>query len=263
MSDPPEDPPHAGSHYRDAHYYDHAYARYKPDLAFYVGLATESGGPVLELGAGTGRVSRAIAREGVDVVAIDKMPSMVERAVARLAKEPRRVRDRIQLLTGDLRETRLDARFELIIAPFNVFQHLYTREDVERALDTVTRHLAPEGRFAFDVLLPEPTALARDPRRFYKCRPITHPRDKRRYAYSEAFEYDHDLQVQSTTMRFAAIEDDDDAFYDRLVQRQFFPRELEALLHYNGFAVLRHDGGFAGEAIDAWSESQVIIARRR
>ena len=169
----------------------------------------------------------------------------------------------VELVQGDFREVRLERRFPLVIAPFNALQHCYSREDVEQTLATVKAHLAPGAPFAFDVLLPEPYSLARDPSRFYKSRPIVYPGDKRRYDYAEAFDYDHDRQVQITTIRLTSQDAPRKRIVDRLSQRQFFPRELEALLHYNGFDVERHDGGFDGEKIDEESESQVVVARLR
>lgn len=258
-----DDPPDADSHYRDAAYYDHAYRRYKSDVGFYVELATGSGGPVLELGVGTGRVATAIAREGIEVVGVDKMTTMLERARRRLEKAPKKVRDRVTLVEGDLRDVRLERRFPFVAAPFNVFQHLYGRHDVERALATVAAHMTPNARLAFDVLMPDPVSLARDPNRYYKSRPVTHPADGKRYGYDEAFDYDHERQIQTTTMRFSDLEDGRERFRETLPQRQFFPRELEALLHYNGFEMLRLDGGFGAEPIDAYTESLVVIARLR
>lgn len=256
------DPVHSLDHYRDADYYDHAYRRYRQDVEHYVELARAVGGPVLELGGGTGRITVALARAGFEVVMVDRMESMLARAEARFARESRKVRERVTRVSADVRELELGRRFPLVIGPFNMLQHLYTREDVERALAMVRRHLTPDGRFAFDVLVPEPSSLVRDPSRFYKNRPITHPRTKVRYDYAEAFEYDHDTQIQTTVIRFVAL-DGEEVHYDRLVQRQFFPRELEALLHYNGFEVLVHDGGFGGQPIDEVAESQVVVARAR
>ncbi len=253
----------ADEHYGDSRYYDHAYARYKVDLAFYAELAGARGGPVLELGVGTCRVAFAMAETGAEVVGVDRMESMLDGARARIAKRPRRLRERITLVQGDFRSVRLDRRFPLVVAPFNAFQHLYTREDLEQALETVRVHLAPGGVFAFDVMLPDPYSLSRDPNRFYRCRPIKHPADDRRYDYAEAFDYDPERQVQITTMRFTAQGAPPKKRFDRLIQRQYFPRELEALLHYNGYAIARHDGGFAGESITEESESQVVIAHLR
>lgn len=254
-------PPELGSHYDDARYYDHAYSRYKDDVAHYVTLAIALGGPVLELGVGTARIAMAVADRGIDLVGVDLAPNMLEQARARIAKKPKRIGARIELVEGDMRTLRLDRRFPLVMAPFNAFQHLHRRQDVEAALATVRAHLAPGGRLAFDVLMPDPESLTRSPRRWYKCKAITHPKDKRRYAYAEAFAYDHDSQVQVTSMRFTGH--DEQEWVETLPQRQFFPRELEALLHYNGFLVERHDGGFSEERVDEYAESQVLVARVR
>ena len=59
------------AHYEDGRYYDQAYRRRRHDVRFYTNLAVESGGPVLELGAGTGRVALAIAKAGVEVVGVE------------------------------------------------------------------------------------------------------------------------------------------------------------------------------------------------
>ncbi|MGE0787020.1 MAG: class I SAM-dependent methyltransferase [Sandaracinaceae bacterium] len=253
----------ADGHYQDPRYYDRAYSRYKVDLAFYLGLAERFGGPVLELGVGTGRVAMALADAGHEVVGVDRMPGMLRRAAERIEKRPRRIRDRITLMEGDFRDVRVERAFGLVIAPFNCFQHLYTRDDVERALATVRTHLAPGGRFGLDVLLPLPYSLSRDPNRYYRCRPIIHPKDGRLYDYAEAFDYDAARQVQVTTMRFTSRSGAPTTMYDHLTQRQFFPLELEALFHYNGLVIETHDGGFEGEAITEESDSQIIVARAR
>lgn len=251
-------------HYVDGAHYDHTYRGRRADQRFYVALARERGAAaVLELGVGTGRVAIALAREGRQVVGVDRMPPMLERLRARLARERREVRERVSLRLGDLRSVRLARRFPLVVAPFNVLMHLYTRRDVEQALATVRAHLAPRGRFAFDVLMPDPRALARDPDRFYRGRPVTDPTTKRRYAYSEAFEYDAVAQTQMVTSAFRDLEDARETFVRPLAHRQFFPAELEALLHYNGFTIEARWGDFDRTPLDAWSESQVIVARPR
>lgn len=257
------DPEDADTHYRDGRHYDHAYSHYKSDVAFYVMLAdaVASGGAVLELGVGTGRVAMAIADRGIELVGVDRMPSMLEQARQRLAKRPRRLRDNITLIEADFRDVRLDRRFDLIISPFNAFQHLYTRADVEQTLATCRHHLADDGRLAFDVLMPDPYSLARDPDRFYRCRPIKHSPESRRFLYEEAFRYDQDTQIQTTVMRFTDPDDESVRFYDYLPQRQFFPEELRALLHYNGFELLSMEGGFEGEPVDERAESLVVVAR--
>lgn len=251
------------AHYEDGRYYDQAYRRRRDDVRFYTNLAIESGGPVLELGAGTGRVALAIAKAGVDVVAVEPMEPMLEQARERLERLPRAARNRVELRQGDLMRLRLRRKFPLVIAPFNVWMHLYAREEIERGFATVRHHLQPRGRFAFDVLLPDPVSLARDPGRRYRGGEVPHPRDGARYRYSEYFSYDPLAQIETIVMDFEHPSDDAQSFCTPLTQRQFFPAELEALLHYNGFETESHTGDFDGKAITAATESQVLVARVR
>lgn len=253
------------AHYRDAAYYDQAYRRRRFDVRFYQSLAESVGGPVLEWGCGTGRVSFAMA-EHADVVGVDPMAEMLARAEARRARLTRRVRDRVQLRRGDIRSSRLRQRFPLVVAPFNVLMHLYTRQDLEKALANVARHLRRGGRFVFDVRNPHPRELGRDPQRVYRAGQVTRTGadgEKARYHYRERFDYDPVTQVQRIEMAFIGVDDPADFEIMPLAHRQFFPAELEALLHYNGFTVVERYGDFDRAPLDDESEVQVIVARAR
>lgn len=244
-------------------YYDHAFRAHRRDLGFYVELAKKARGPVLELGAGTGRVTLALLRAGVSVTAVDRSRAMLDRAAERAQRLPAAQRERVRWQLGDLRRLRLSQRYALVIAPFNLLMHMYTRQDLERALRSVRAHLRPQGVFACDVLMPDLGVLRRDKARFYRCRPVFDPSDGHRYAYAEAFDYDPANQIQRVTMHFQRLAKPAVERETPLVLRYFFPQELSALLHYNGFSVLRHEGDFAGEALTSRSESQVIVARSR
>jgi SAM-dependent methyltransferase len=247
--------------YTDPAFFDRLYGRRKRDVEFYVELARRHAGPVLELGVGTGRIAAALAAEEVDVVGIDLMGEMLSKARERLARLPPAQRQRVVLRRGDLRRLRLNRRFGLVFAPFNAFMHLYSRRDMEQALEVCRRHLKPDGRLAFDVLMPDLPALLQDPERLYACGSIVDPTDGRRYRHFEASHYDPVSQVRTVTMLF---ESDDAAVASRaipLTQRQFFPAELEALLLYNGFEIEAHYGGFGSGPIELRAESQVVVAR--
>jgi SAM-dependent methyltransferase len=135
-----------------ARFYDAAYATLPGlgrDVEFYRALARASGGPVLELGCGTGRVLLALAGEGIACSGLDASAEML--AVARTragAAAPRLVQARMQ--DFDLGA----ARFALIYSAFRAFQHLYSVEDQLACLARVRAHLAPGGSFAFDVFHP-------------------------------------------------------------------------------------------------------------
>jgi SAM-dependent methyltransferase len=138
-----------------ARYYDAAYAAAELlDLAFYVDLARNVGGPVLELGCGTGRVLLPIARAGLEIHGLDRSSAMLEVLKEKLEREPEEVRRRVALHAGDLREVRLNREFPLVIMPFRPLQHMHTIEDQLSALRTATLHLGERGQFAFDVFYP-------------------------------------------------------------------------------------------------------------
>lgn len=257
------------AHYVDASYYDRSYRRRRHDVAFYRALADEraDGGAILELGVGTGRVAIAIARDGHEIVGVDRMQPMIDAAIAKLGKETLATRSRVKLHRGDLRTVRLKRRFGLIISPFHVLQHLYSNTDWERALRTVRAHLAPGGRFVFDVLFPEPRWLARDPNKLYRLRDVTIPSLGRRVRYRESFDYDPVTQVLVIHMHFVDPKVEPGRaghhWWAPLSHRQLFPAELETLLHYNGFAIDERYGGFAKEPLDERAVQQVLVCKLR
>ena len=248
--------------YADAELFDQLYRRRTGDVRFYVDIANRFGGPVLELGVGSGRVASALARAGHEVVGVDFMASMLDAARERLAALPRSAGGRVQLVRGDLRKLQLGQRFPLVIAPFNTLTHFYDLRDLELALAACRRHLKPGGRLVFDVAMPELRALIQDPSRLYRSRPVTHPRTGKKHGYAEATHYDAVRQVRTTTMVFERPDGSVD-FAVPLTQRQLFPRELEALLHYNGFAIDQRFGDFERQPLRDESESQVVVARAR
>ncbi len=131
-----------------AAFYHLQYQHYTDDLEFYTCLALDYGGPVLELGAGTGRVARAIARQGVEVWALEPAQQM-----RKLGAEHTQGLG-VKWLAGDMRQLKLKRQFPLIIAPFNALMHLYTLDEQDATLEGVRAHLEAGGRFAFDVYNP-------------------------------------------------------------------------------------------------------------
>jgi hypothetical protein len=105
--------------------------------------------------------------------------------------------------------------------------------------------------------------MNRAPSRLYRGREVRHPGTGQRYAYLEAFEYDAVRQVQLVSMVFQNVADLSDVKSVPLSQRQWFPCELEALLHYNGFRIEHMWGDFDRNPLANDSESQVIVARAR
>src|SRR5262249_43055711 len=132
--------------------YDRWSAGVVEDVSFYVEEALAAGGPVVELGVGTGRIAIPVAAAGGDVIGGDSSPEML--AVWAAAAADAGVRDRLDLRVGDLRRPPVEERTLLVTCPFRAYLHL--RSDVERleALAAARQLLVPGGRLIFDVFAP-------------------------------------------------------------------------------------------------------------
>ncbi len=146
-----------------AEYYDHVLPyRHRADIAFYEQAAMESGGPVLELGCGTGRVLIPTVRSGIHIVGIDLSKHMLKICRTRLQDEPQEVQARAQVHEADMRNFNLDLSFALVTTPFRPFQHLLTVEDQISCLRCVNQHLLDGGQLILDVFNPSLESLTRD-----------------------------------------------------------------------------------------------------
>ena len=255
----------AGSraHYDDPAYYTATYAQRIEDVAFYVEASRRANGPVLEYGVGNGRIALPIARHGIPVVGVDHSAPMLADLRRRLRAEPLAVRRRLRAVRGDMRRVRLDRRFALVIAPFNVALHLYARSDVEQFLARVRAHMAPRGRFVVDLSIPLLGSLARSSSKPFHAARFRHPTAGLVVKNREWFDYDPVRQVLFVSMEFEPVSGDVPSWTTPLAHRQFFPQEWEALLHYNGFAVERVDGDFSGGPLTNESDVMVWHAVRR
>ena len=122
------------------------------DVRFYVDEARRAGGPVVELGVGTGRIAIPTAADGITVIGVDSSRGMLDVCARRAALAG--VAERLDLRLGDLRDPPVSERVALVTCPFRSFLHL--RDDAERlhALGAVRGLLVPGGRFVFDVFAP-------------------------------------------------------------------------------------------------------------
>jgi len=253
----------AREHYADAALYDSEYRRRRTDLAFYRERAKRRNAPrILELGAGTGRLTIPLARDGRSVTALDQSRPMLDRL--RGKKLPPSVARRITTVEADLCTFDLGGeKFPLVIAAFNTFEHLYTRSEVDACLRRVAAHLEPGGVLAFDVQLPDLAWLIRDPgKRWAKTR-FTDPTTRRAMVYSTNHVYDPISQIVMIRLYYDPVEGRAGARTVTLSQRKFFPAELEALLAHADFQVSARYGDFFWAPLEGTAESQVLIAEPR
>ncbi len=254
--------------YVDAEYYDHEFKDRRSDVAWYTERYLEAEGLVLELGVGTGRTALRAVRQGAQVLGMDLSQTMLERCDARREKLPKARRGDLKLVRGDMRDFAFGRQFPVISCPFNAFQHLYSREDADACLQAVRAHLEPDGLFLIDVLLPDLDYLTRSPFKRYPGIRFKHPVYDSWYTYSEQSAYDAVHQISQMWFHYDKTDPDPGAKGPehkciQLSHRCFFPGEMEALLHHNGFEMLQRYGDFELGDLRADSESQVILAGLR
>jgi SAM-dependent methyltransferase len=137
---------------RIARIYDPWSVSVTEDVELYVEEALASGGPVVELAVGTGRIAVPIAKAGIGVIGVDQSPRML--AIAREYAEREGVAGRLDLRVGDLRDPPVDERVPLVTIPFRSLLHMADDADRLRALTAAARVLEPGGRLVFDVFAP-------------------------------------------------------------------------------------------------------------
>jgi SAM-dependent methyltransferase len=128
------------------------------DVGYYVAEALASGGPVVELAVGTGRIAVPVAKAGVSVIGVDESPEML--AGARAHAEAEGVSELVDLRLGDLREPPVTERVPLVTVPFRSLLHLPDEREKVRALSAAASLLEPGGRLVFDVFAPSAEDIA-------------------------------------------------------------------------------------------------------
>jgi SAM-dependent methyltransferase len=242
-----------------ARFYDAAYAVLPglgADVGFYRALARECGGPVLELGCGTGRVLLEIAADGLPCTGLDASAAMLARARAKPGAEG------LRLVHAPMQDFDLGAaRFALVFSAFRAFQHLEAVADQLRCLECVKAHLAPGGVFAFDVFHGRLARLALDEEpeqpdlRFeLEGDPVVR---------SVRVHRDRAAQTQEVVMcyersRAGRVVERQEA---RFRMRWFHRFELEHLLARAGFRDVRILGDFDGSPLRADSPTLLVVAR--
>ena len=253
----------------EPHLYDLTTAEsFAGDVEFYTRKAKASGSPVLELGAGTGRITLAIARSGVTVHALDASLDMLEALNDKLATETPDVRNRVVVVEGDMRTFKLPERFPLIICPYRAFLHNLTEADQLACLRQVHAHLAPGGRFAFNVYYPTLEFMSHHTGALagvWRWR-ATHPRPDGGFVMrSEAIRYEPVAQQVHAQIRYDEYGGDGvlaRTYLHRLDLAYVYPGDIRRLLEQAGFATVELFGGPDGKPVQSDTEELFIEASR-
>jgi hypothetical protein len=217
--------------------YDEWAAPMTADVAFYVALARQTEGPLVELAVGNGRVAIPVAQAtGRPVIGVDSSPAMLEQARVRAATAGVELDVRL----GDMRELALTEPAGLIYCPFRALLHLPTWADRRRTFERVAASLGPEGRFARNAFAFDHRIAARLDGQ-HQDAPVGHTI---RYRVGDN-RIDLTLDDGGTSSLWWATKN-----------------EWLGLLDVAGLTVEALYGGFAGEPCEDESQEYVFVARR-
>jgi SAM-dependent methyltransferase len=224
-----------------AELYDPWSASVVEDVGFYLEEARRSGGPVVELGVGTGRIAIPLAADGIRVIGVDSSRAMLDVCARRAALAG----VELDLRVGDLREPPVRERVPLVICPFRSLLHMDTDDDRRRVLASVRKLLRPSGRFAFDVFTPGADDIAQTQDRWLEREP----------GIFELANWDEVARTLTLTVRGPNGE-------TTMALAWLSPEEWRALLEDSGFEVEACYGWFDRKPFTGGDDS-VWIARRQ
>jgi SAM-dependent methyltransferase len=236
------------------------------DLDLYLALAARTGGPILELGAGTGRISVPLAEAGHRVTAVDIDPAMLARASERVRAAGPAAAARVELVEADLLGLALPraGTFKLAFIALNTLFLLATRAAQRAALVKMASHLAPGGLAVVDVWLPDADDLARFDGRLILEYERADPGSNNVVTKVAAASHDAASGVVNLTIVFE--EGPQGAAPIRYVRRDTLrlvsADELRDFAESAGLVVETLAGGYDLEPIGPGSERAVLIARR-
>ena len=238
--------------YNYPHLYDMCTGHKVDDIPFYEYWTKETGGTILELACGTGRLAGTFLDKRYNYTGLDLSSVFIDHCKRKYSKG--------QFITGDMRSFKLDQKFNLIFIPFNSFLHLYYEEEMLQCLKSARNHLKREGRFLLDIFVPDPEFLYRDPDKKYKEINIVHPEGGDCIVWQKS-KFDEESEINQIRWLFdrGKGREQDEYKFD---MRMIYPDTMDRLLMDSGFTIEEKWGNYDGDPFDETSFLQLYICSK-
>lgn len=247
------------SPFDDGDLYDLIFHDFNYAVDFYVELAKQASGPVLDIACGTGRILLPCMQAGADIDGLDYSQPMLDT----LQKKAAAAKLQPALYRADMSEFSLPRHYSLIMITFNAFIHNLTQDAQIRCLNQCLRHLAPGGVLVFDSFFPALEIIGAVENTRVLELEIKHPRTGRPLRVYDTRSFNRVEQIQHSINE---IETEDAAGNIELLQRSEFDVrwvykfELELLLRAAGFARWEIFGGFDRRPVVKETDSLIVFA---
>ena len=241
-------------------FYDLYVGDFLDDLPMYLERARGLATPILEIGAGSGRLTIPLARNGHDIRAVDVSASMLAILDGRLADEPADTRARVRVVLADVGQLALGELYDLVMVPYYAFNYLLTPETQRACLERIRAHMTDAARLIVDVFVPHG----------HIGRPNTEPNMRfdtldpatgHRLRAWNTFGIDADARMEYRDQRLEITDADGRVQVEEFtIQRHYYlAGELERLVEAHGFRVLERSAGYRGEAAGPEAEQLVFV----
>ena len=239
--------------------YDKVYAWKSDDIEFYVEQAEISGGPILELGCGTGRITIPIAIAGMHITGLDSSIQMLEVARTKAGKVSD-IENKIEFIHEDMTTFSMERKFSLIIIPFRGFLSLLTMSDQRQCLENIKTHLMPDGRLVFDVFVPDLDTLTDNTLTQVHSWDIFDNDTGNKFVVWDQSRFDNYNQIMDVRMIIEEL--DQGGFLISKVYKDFQLRyahrlELQYLIELTGYNLMELYGDFLYKPIETESKDMV------
>ena len=231
--------------YKDAELYDAEFSERSHEIPFYLRWAKKVDGKTLEVACGTGRITKPLADEGVNIIGSDLCPSMIQRAQEKFPT--------MKWLVQDCRSISMNEKFDLIFSATNAMQHLHDSKSILGFLNSAREHLSDRGLLILDVFNPHPAKLSRSVNEEYLHKKF----DDVKVMISS--EYDRAHQLLKFTLRY--LREGCEFHRKNIAMRCFYPEELLLFCHAAGLEVVDRFGDYEKADFSKDSPQQILVCR--